>query len=125
MHLENMNRQQEQRNGKSLGANKTEESIFRIGKCQGPVKTILENFDKVNNVQVGSGSHSYKNDEKDGVAIIKHLLKSKVFHFLGERKHKAFKSFKTPITKAIKQKNLEKWMTDRLEHYALLNVNEN
>ena len=124
MHLEHMNRLCKEMI-KGLGANKTEESIIRIGKCQGPVKTILENFDKVNNVQVGSGSHSYKNDEKDGVAIIKHLLKSKVFHFLGERKHKAFKSLKTPITKAIKQKNLEKWMTDRLEHYALLNINEN
>ena len=72
----------------------------------------LENFDEVNNVQVGSGSHSYKNDEKDQVAIIKHLMKSKVFHFLGERKHKAFKSLKTPITKAIKQKKLGK-MDDR------------
>ena len=113
MHLEHTNRLCKEMI-KGLG-DKTKESIIRIGKCQGPVKTILENFDKVNNVQVGSGSHSYKNDKKDGVAIIKHLLKSKVLHL-----HKAFKSLKTPLTKAIKQKNL-----DRLEHYALLNVNEN
>ena len=58
---------------------------------------------------------------RDEAAIIKQLMESKVFHFHGNRSHKSFKAFKSPITREINKDDLKKWMIDRLKRFILIN----
>ena len=104
-----------------MGANKTERSIHRIGKSIGPIKVILDSFDENNDVSRGSGAHSIAERKRDQAAIIKQLMESKIFHFHGNRSHKSFKAFKSPITKEINKDDLKKWMIDRLKKFTLIN----
>ncbi len=101
-----------------MGSNKTEKSIQRIGKCVGPIKTILERFDISNDISQASGTHSIASLAKDQTAILKQLMDVKVFEFVASRTHKSFaKSITVPVTNALEKDNLRKWMIDRLKKY--------
>ena len=56
-----------------LGANITDESIQRIGKCLGRVKSTMHQFDLVNNVAQESGHHTSHSTDVDLKKIVKQL----------------------------------------------------
>ena len=56
-----------------LQANKTASAIVRVGKSQGPLSHLLEQFDKENGVIVPTGAHHKPSFNKDRDIIVKEL----------------------------------------------------
>lgn len=57
----------------TLGANKTPAAIVRLGKCIGPMSTILDTFNSVHDVKADSGSHKAAKVDKDLKLLINEL----------------------------------------------------
>ena len=62
-----------------LGANKTERSIQRIGKCIGQIDEILTCYDQQNELPIPFVLHSIPSSNSDRDLMIRELLETDVF----------------------------------------------
>ena len=77
-----------------LGSNITDQSVKRIGQCLGVTVSILDNFDRVNNVPRQSGHHSKQSAKADLEKIVQQLSEtSQVFKEQIGRSHFNYRSF--------------------------------
>ena len=70
-----------------LGANKTKESIIRVGKCVGMISKVTENFDKQFCVAKTSGKHTVSSSKKDMDIIVNELVEREILTSKKDRKH--------------------------------------
>ena len=102
-----------------LGANITDKSITRVGKCLGRVKATLENFDSVNGIQQESGHHTSHSTEVDLNKILKQLQDVAVFTHKPGRIHRSFPKLVANVTNKLSRDKLLEWMHDNMEKHLL------
>lgn len=98
---------------KGLGANKTEQSIERVGKAIGTIAPLLHSFDEQNARQEVSGAHNRANANRDIKIILSELVTGVVFSSIAGRKHPTFPSPKD-LVHAKPTDELNQWMITRL-----------
>ena len=103
----------------ALGANKTEESILRLGRCIGQLQTLLANFDDQHNVSQGCGKHSQKSFKTDLPKVVEMLKFERVFMHVAGRKNQKV-SISSPLSWNLKSDFVE-WMKINILS-TLLNV---
>ena len=99
---------------KSLGANKTERAIKRVGKVIGTIVPILQSFDVENKVKKVSGAHKSASVMKDTSIIVNELVKYEIFSSVDGRQHPSFKSPKY-LLHAKSSDELLEWMVNRMK----------
>ena len=87
--MEHLNRECKQAIS-GLGANITDASIQRIGKCIGRLCSTLSQYDTVNSVKPESGGHTCHSTDIDLKKIIKQLTEASIFEYQPSRSHRAF-----------------------------------
>ena len=93
-----------------LGANKTLKAVKRIGKIIGIVSSTLDHYDKVTGIDHGSDRHTRRSDKDDLNLVLKELLKSRVFTYSKNRKHKAFPQIRCNMFNSNNRKKLNSWI---------------
>ena len=63
----------------SLGANKSQKAIVRVGKTIGTLTTVLDSFDKEHKVSNTSDGHTVRSDEKDLKTVVNELHNMQAF----------------------------------------------
>jgi L1 cell adhesion molecule like protein len=114
LHMEHLNRECKS-SLSGLGANITDHSVLRIGKCIGRMQSILHQYDQVNGVREVSGHHTRHSASADRDKILKQLQESKVFDYKPGRKHKNFPWFSTNLVEKLSRCELKEWMQDRMQ----------
>ena len=99
---------------KSLGANKTEAAIIRVGKALGTLSPVLDNFDMENDVTPPTGRHKFVSVSRDQEIVSKQLSRSKVFCFFPKRKHCSFSRPTSLLDMHVKNKVTD-WMLTRVK----------
>ena len=92
----------------TLGANKTEESILRLGRCIGQSQALLASFDDQHNVSQGCGKHSQKSFKTDLSKVVEMLKSERVFTYVAGRKNQKV-SITSPLSWNLKSDFVE-WM---------------
>ena len=90
-----------------LGANILDRVVVRVGKCLGPLSTIIDGFDKDNGLPRKSGSHANKSTKHDREKMLARLLEMKLFQTTPGRKHTSFPNFRSNPVRSLKQKKTE------------------
>ena len=107
-----------------LGSNITDQSVKRIGQCLGVTVSILDNFDRVNNVPRQSGHHSKQSAKASLEKIVQQLSEtSQVFKEQIGRLHFNFRSFRNNLIRKVSLSDLKQWMS--LQYQSLLFTNKN
>ena len=99
---------------KSLGANKTERAIKRVGKVIGIIAPLLQSFDVENKVKKVSGAHKRASVMKDTSIIVNELVKYEIFSSVDGRQYPSFKSPKD-LLHAKSSDELLEWMVNRMK----------
>ena len=99
---------------KSLGANKTERAIKRVGKVIGTIAPLLQSFDVEYKVKKVSGAHKRASVMKDTSIIVNELVKYEIFSSVDGRQHPSFKSPKD-LLHAKSSDELLEWMVNRMK----------
>jgi len=86
LHMEHLNRECKA-SISGLGANITEQTVKRVGKCLGET---IRNFDSQTDVHRESGYHTTRSEEKD-ITLLKQLNHTEVFKEKKPQKHTLFK----------------------------------
>lgn len=113
MHMEHMNRACKDVLA-HLGANISNTSIVRVGRCIGPITKVTERFDSETNITPTLSSHSAASIQKDLATILEELNKNKVFEI---HEGRSYKSFPTMTNKVFMKMN-----TDGLFTWILSNI---
>ena len=113
LHMEHLNRLCKDAIS-GLGANITEHSIERVGRCLGRLKSILCQYDSVNRVPQVSGSHTKHSVTADMQRLLTQLMESDVFQKKPDRFHKSFPNFASNFIKQVSREKLLQWMHDRM-----------
>lgn len=75
----------------SLGSNKSEKAITRIGQSIGTLSPVLDNFDEDNHIQDTSSTQKRPTTRKDIEVVVKELLKAGSLKIINtKRKHSHF-----------------------------------
>ena len=98
-----------------LGANKTERSIQRIGKCIGQIDEILTCYDQQNEVPIPSVHHSIPSSNSDRDLMIRELPETDVFSVKPGRQHRNFANFTCNTMKKVNKKKMREWMNKQLK----------
>ena len=109
LHMEHLNRLCKGSMG-GLGANISDRAVVRVGKCLGPLSTIIDSFDEENGLPRESGSHAKKSTKQDCEKMLARLLEMKLFQTTPGRKHTSFPNFRSNPVRSLKKKKLKKWM---------------
>ena len=109
LHMEHLNRECKQAIS-GLGANITDASIQRIGKCIGRLCSTLSQYDTVNSVKPESGHHTCHSTEIDLKKIVKQLQEASIFEYQPSRSHRAFPKLRSNMIKKVSREKLMKWM---------------
>ena len=88
-----------------LGANKTPNSIQRIGKCVGVLKSVADKFDEETGLNENKGHHTVTSTNKDRDMIIDELLSHSIFSPSPGRCHLAFKNIDCSIFSKVNYDN--------------------
>ena len=113
-HMEHLNRVAKQ-SIKTLGPNKTQEAIQRVGLSIGTLASVLTQFDKDNNVSETSGAHKALKMEKDRTIIVNELINAGVFRATDkERKHHSFPNPRN-ILHYHNNKVLTEWIENKIK----------
>ena len=115
MHMEHMNRACKDILV-HLGANISNKSIVRAGRCIGPITKVTQRFDSETNITPTLSSHSAASIQKDLSTIIEELSKNKVFFPHEGRLHK---SFPTMTNKVFMKMNTDELFTWILSHIQI------
>ena len=62
----------------SLGSNKTENSIQRLGKAIGTLAPIIENIDNINGIIHHETRHTPSSMKKDIIKVVSYLQESRI-----------------------------------------------
>ena len=84
-----------------LGANITERSIERVGRCLRRLKSILCQYDSVNRVPQVSGSHTKHSVTANMQRLLTQLMESDVFQKKSDRFHNSFPNFVSNVIKQV------------------------
>lgn len=114
MHMEHMNRACKDILH-HLGANISNQSIVRAGKCIGPITKVTERFDSETNIASTLSSHSAASMQKDLSTIIQELSTNKVFVPHEERLHKSFATMTNKVFMKMKKDELFTWMLKNIQ----------
>ena len=114
LHMEHLNRECKQ-SISGLGANMTDNSIQRVGRCIGRLTSIMQQFDEVNGIKRESGYHTCQSTNVDLQKLLKQLHQSQVF---------VLPKLTTNLIKKVSKTKLLHWMHDRMQKlkYILLRV---
>ena len=102
---------------RGIGANKTKESITRIGKAIGPLAEVTSNFDRDVLTSSNNGQHKVASAKKDNNIVINELLNhAHVFEETKDRHHHCFKDFckKGSLFMKVSKKHITKWIQDNV-----------
>lgn len=99
-----------------LGANITDHSVERLGRCLGRLQLILQQYDKDNNVTEVSGSHSKRSTTVDLNKMLKQLTRSAVFETRPGRAHRHFLKFTTNLLRKPAKRKLIQWMHGHIKN---------
>ena len=114
LHMEHLNREcKEAIIG--LGANITDNSIQRVGKCIDRVHSTLEQYNTVNSVKQESGHHTAHSTTCDRDQLLKQLQEASIFDHRPGRIHHNFPKFTANLVKKVSKENLLLWMHDRMQ----------
>ena len=91
LHMEHLNRECKQ-SISGLGANVTDNSIQRVGRCIGRLTSIMQQFDEVNGIKRESGYHTCQSTNVDLQKLLKQLHQSQVFVHKTGRIHRTFQT---------------------------------
>ena len=99
-----------------LGANKTKDSIKRVGKCVGMISKVTENLDKQLRVAKTSGKHTISSSKKDMDSIIKELVESEILARKDGRKRLVCtkRSIYEKVSKLQVKKNIQNYRLNYL-----------
>lgn len=98
----------------SLGSNKSEAAIQRVGRAIGTLSPVLDNFDKVNDIITSGGLQRRQKAQKDIAIVANELVKAESFVMHNEtRKHSQFVHPKN-ILEAKNRKELFDWLMGKL-----------
>lgn len=98
-----------------LGANITDHSVERVGRCLGRLQLILQRYDKDNDIREVSGSHSKRSATVDLNKMLKQLTKSAVFESHPGRAHRHFPKFTTNLVRKVSKEKLMQWMHSHIK----------
>ena len=76
----------------NIGANIAPKTILQCGKSLKGLMATVENFDKEHKLHQVSSKHTHASLMKDEDAVLKELVKSRVFDYVPGREHHTFKS---------------------------------
>ena len=113
LHMEHLNRQCKAAIS-SLGANKTEKAMVRVGKTLGVIVPVTANFDSQNSVCNASGSHSSRSSRKDLDVVVRELCDIKAFKAGQPSMHKSFKNLTPNLIRTLDENETKKWITDKI-----------
>ena len=105
LHMEHLNRECKQ-SISGLGANMTDNSIQRVGRCIGRLTSIMQQFDEVNGIKRESGYHTCQSTNVDLQKLLKQLHQSQVF---------VLPKLTTNLIKKVSKTKLLHWMHDRMQ----------
>ncbi len=114
LHLEHLNRVVKECI-KTLGANKTEQAILRIGYALGNIVPVLDQYDLDNNVSPISSTHTRRSEERDLNLLVNELGKSRVFSHIPQRKHMKFPKPRN-VLHGRDKKTIEIYLTEKLKN---------
>ena len=90
LHVEHLNSVAKQ-SIKTIGPNKTQKAIERLGIAIGTLAPVLTQFDEDNDIAENSGAHKALQMHKDRTVVVSELMNVGVFRPNGdERKHHSF-----------------------------------
>ena len=118
LHMEHLNRECKQ-SISGLGANVTDNSIQRVGRCIGRLTSIMQQFDEVNGIKRESGYHTCQSTNVDLQKLLKQLHQSQVFVHKTGRIHRTFPKLTTNLIKKVSKTKLLHWMHDRMQKLIL------
>ena len=96
----------------ALGANITEKTLLRTGKCIGPLMKVLNNYDSENVLKKGTTDSSARAN-KDIQTIVKQLEDTNVFSKCSvPRAHRSFSKLQQSIYLKFSRKKLIVWMNN-------------
>ena len=102
----------------SLGANKTQMAIKRIGKCISVLKAVADNFDEQTRVNENKGYHTVASADRDRHMIINELLTHSIFSPLPGRCHSSFKNMDSSIFSEVSYDLMIQWMNEHIPRYT-------
>ena len=97
----------------SLGVNKSEKPIIRVGKSIGTLEGTLRTFDKEHEVPATSGAHSVRSIAKDLKKILQELQQLNPFQCIIGRKHKSFVNLRTNMIRSLEEQKFNDCMVKR------------
>lgn len=116
LHLEHLNRLVKGAIG-SLGSNKTESCITRVGRAIGTLQPVLDQYDVSNRVTHPSGSHMSSPITKDCNILVKELTSNVYSSTSRDEKHRKYDSFvsvKDSLLQGVTHTQLINWITSHL-----------
>ena len=93
-----------------LGANKTPNSISKMGKALGTIVRLMDTTEDIFSIPLNSSSHKVYSDEKDVIVMVTELHKASVFDFVPGRCHQSFPNFAANLFYTIDSNKLKTWM---------------
>ena len=114
MHMEHMNRACKDILV-HLGANISNKSIVRAGRCIGPITKVTQRFDSETNITPTLSSHSAASIQKDLSTIIEELSKNKVFFPHEGRLHKSFPTMTNKVFMKMNTDELFTWISSHIQ----------
>ena len=110
LHLEHLNRTVKEA-VQTLGSNKTEQAMVRIGKSLGTLSPALETFDRINDVPAPYGTHTIPDISAECSRIVEQLISEDVFTLKNSiRYHKSFKKMNGCLLHEVNKEELLSWM---------------
>ena len=95
---------------RSMGANKTEQAIFRASKACGGVKKIVESLDEQASIHRKSATHSHKSAVKDEKTILEDLRELRPFKNTSGRKFESFPGISSNPAESFDNAKFETWI---------------
>lgn len=97
----------------ALGANITQKSVERVGRCLGDVVKITANFDEECGIPKESSHHSAHSVAKDMSMILAQLKDMEIFAYRKKREHSAFPGFLGNLIKKLNRVELDQWIQEQ------------
>lgn len=118
LHMEHLNRLCKDCIG-GLGANITDKSIERAGRCLKRLERTLQQYDSENGVKEISGMHTKHSMATDLNRMLSELTKCAVFSCRPGRAHRNFPKFLPNMIKQLNQQKLLNWMQDHMNKLVM------
>lgn len=120
LHLEHLNRLFKD-NINSFKSNVSEQSVSRSSQAIGPIKELIERFDRITHIKTPSGKHTEPSVNKDLHALLQVLKQEEVFQHTPGRSHHCFQDFSADPFEKIKPdpNKLHRWIRSTIKSLAV------